>query len=105
VYYDGDRAGSPIQFTSSTSLFAAVGDAASGKSEYKHSESFIERIARHINGKMIALEGFVVENIFLTVVLFGLGLFIVFYVMGRLLGNDTQSMAQSDWTRQKGRLD
>jgi hypothetical protein len=54
---------------------------------------------------MIALEGFVVENIFLTVVLFGLGLFIVFYVMGRLLGNDTQSMAQSDWTRQKGRLD
>jgi thioredoxin domain-containing protein 5 len=105
VYYDGDRDGNPILLSKSANLFAAVGDAATGKSEYKNSESFIERIARNINAKMIALEGFVVENIFLTVVLFGFGLFVIFYVMGRLLGNDTQSMAQSEWARQKGRLD
>jgi len=46
VYYDTDRSGIPIKFMSSSSLFTSVEDAASGKSPYKNSENFVERLAR-----------------------------------------------------------
>ncbi len=46
VYYDTDGSGLPIKFMSSSSLFTSVEDAASGKSSYKNSENFVERLAR-----------------------------------------------------------
>ena len=46
IYYETDRFGSPIKMSSSTKLFAAVDDAALGKSSYKHSENYVERVAR-----------------------------------------------------------
>lgn len=46
IYYDTDRAGNAVRFTSSASMFAAVDDAASGKSTFKNSEGTVERMAR-----------------------------------------------------------
>jgi hypothetical protein len=46
VYYDADRDGKPIQFTTTESIFGAITDAAAGFSKYKNSESFVERTAR-----------------------------------------------------------
>jgi hypothetical protein len=46
IYYDTDGTGGPIKIMSSSSLFSAVEDASSGKSRYKHSENFVERLAR-----------------------------------------------------------
>ncbi|KAF8905855.1 thioredoxin-like protein [Gymnopilus junonius] len=47
VYYDTDHAGNAIKYTSSQSIFAAIDDAVAGKTQYKHSEGIIERIARN----------------------------------------------------------
>ena len=46
IYYDADRLGSPIKMSSSTKLFSAIDDAALGKSSFKHSENYVERVAR-----------------------------------------------------------
>ena len=46
TYYDTDRTGGPINIMSSSSLFSAVEDASSGKLRRKHSENYVERLAR-----------------------------------------------------------
>ena len=46
IYYDTDKAGVSLNFMSSSSLFSAVEDAASGKTRYKNSENVVERSAR-----------------------------------------------------------
>jgi len=46
IYYDQDPSDSRIKFTSSASLFSAAEAAAAGNLGYKHSENFVERMAR-----------------------------------------------------------
>jgi len=66
---------------SSSSLFSAVEDAASGKTPFKHSENFIERLARvsscyriallisshfthsqNLNGKLLSVEAYLIRH-------------------------------------------
>lgn len=46
IYYDQDSSDSRIRLTSPASLFSAVEAAAGGSLNYKHSENFVERMAR-----------------------------------------------------------
>ncbi|KAF8960247.1 thioredoxin domain-containing 5 [Flammula alnicola] len=105
IYYDSDREGNPIKFTSSGSLFAAIEDAAAGKSAYKNSENFVERIARIINTKMLAIETFVANKPLQAVLLFLFSIVVVFYVLSRLVGNDVAGaqQGQTEWREYKGK--
>ncbi|KAJ3483780.1 hypothetical protein NLJ89_g12033 [Agrocybe chaxingu] len=102
IYYDADRAGNAIKFTSSASIFAAIEDAASGKSQYKHSENLIERTARYLNGKMIAIEFFVVNKPLQAVFYFLVAVVVLFWVLNRMIGNDLPNM-QEEWRENKGK--
>ncbi|KAH9483160.1 Thioredoxin domain-containing protein 5 [Psilocybe cubensis] len=102
VYYNTDHAGNAIRFTSSSSMFAAVDDAASGKSKAHNSEGTIERMARYLNNKMQSLESFVIEkpfhSLFILIAFFALA----FVVITRLVNSDVSS-AQNEWKELKGR--
>ncbi|CAA7270749.1 unnamed protein product [Cyclocybe aegerita] len=102
VYYDGDRTGNAIKFTSSASIFAAVEDAACGKSQYKHSENLIERMARYLNGKMTTIEFFVVNKPLQAVFYFLVAVIVLFWVLNRMIGNDVPNM-QEEWRENKGK--
>ncbi|KDR74372.1 hypothetical protein GALMADRAFT_250250 [Galerina marginata CBS 339.88] len=105
IYFDSDREGNSIKFTSSSSMFSAVDDAAAGKSAFKNSEGVIERVARYLNGKMQFVETFFTtkpfQAIFFLLVAFGA----VFWVLIRLVGNDvvTAQQGQTEWREHKGR--
>ncbi|KAH9853322.1 thioredoxin-domain-containing protein [Lenzites betulinus] len=103
VYYDKDQYGETIKLTPS-SLFSAINGAMKGTIPYKHSENAVERLARYLNGKLVALEGYVTENpwhmVFYAVVALGvLGL-----GLKRLLA-DTDDSREGGYLRKEGRLD
>jgi len=64
IYYEIDRSGSPIKMSSSTKLFSAIDDAASGKSSYKHSENYVERVARFPSTKLTSIQRFILDKPF-----------------------------------------
>ncbi|PPQ86762.1 hypothetical protein CVT25_012407 [Psilocybe cyanescens] len=102
IYYDTDRAGNAVRFTSSASMFAAVDDAASGKSTFKNSEGTVERMARYLNNKIQSLESFVIDkpfrSFFILIAFFGLA----FLVLTRVVNSDVRG-AESEWKEMKGR--
>ncbi|PPR04006.1 hypothetical protein CVT24_010499 [Panaeolus cyanescens] len=106
VYYDADHAGTPIKFTSTNNVFAAVDDAVNKKSAYKHSESFVERIARYLNNKMTAIEMFVSNKPWHAVGIFVVFIAAVFYAITRLASGpqDPEHMFR-DYKGKNGRLD
>ncbi|KAJ7885106.1 protein disulfide isomerase [Mycena olivaceomarginata] len=67
-YYDAEPGGAPIKLTS-PSIFAALEGAAEGTVKPKNSENFVERMARYLNGKVTAIEAYVVSNPFTSVFL------------------------------------
>jgi thioredoxin domain-containing protein 5 len=105
IYYDADRFGKSIKFTSSASIFSAVEDAAAGKSTYKNSENVIERIARNLSTKMQSLEAFVMAYPFQSVLLLIAVFIAVFWVLSRIVGNDvtTAQQGQNEWREYKGK--
>ncbi|KAF9268413.1 hypothetical protein L218DRAFT_954776 [Marasmius fiardii PR-910] len=62
IYYNTDSTGSRIKLTSDSSVFSAIDGVINGQTKYKHSENFIERLARYLNKKMTAIETYVVNN-------------------------------------------
>ncbi|RPD62164.1 thioredoxin-domain-containing protein [Lentinus tigrinus ALCF2SS1-7] len=78
VYYDTDPFGEAVKLTAS-SLFPTINGAARGTLAHKNSENFVERLARYLNNKLIALELYVVNNpwhtaFFAMIGMIGLGL-------------------------------
>ncbi|KAN0140166.1 Thioredoxin-like fold [Lactarius tabidus] len=83
VYYDQTRAGSRLTLDD-TSILPALGDAMRGALSVRHSENIVERVARYINKKFIAIEGLVSDHPWVTVGLFVMGVAAVFAVIKRL---------------------
>jgi len=83
AYYDQTRAGNRLTLDE-TSILPALGDAMRGALSVRHSENIVERLARYINKKFIAIEGLVSEHPWVTVAFFVLGVSTVFYVIKRL---------------------
>ncbi|KAF8239442.1 protein disulfide isomerase [Tricholoma matsutake] len=88
IYYDQDSSDSRIRLTSPASLFSAVEAAAGGSLNYKHSENFVERMARYLNTKMTSFADYVVtyplRSMFFLVVVLGL----VGFGIKRLIADD-----------------
>ncbi|KAF9563365.1 protein disulfide isomerase [Agrocybe pediades] len=106
IYYDTDRSGNHIKFTSSVSLFSAVDDASAGKTKSKNSEGFIERVARYLNNKMQTVEHFVANRPFQTLFIVIGFLAAVFWILTRLVNSDvafTQQPTQEEWRQYKGK--
>ncbi|KAF8185117.1 protein disulfide isomerase [Pholiota molesta] len=105
VYYDADRDGKPIQFTTTESIFGAITDAAAGFSKYKNSESFVERIARFLSSKMVALETFVTEKPLQAILIAISVIALVFYALSRAIRSDTMTaqQGQAEWVQHKGK--
>ncbi|GBE79006.1 hypothetical protein SCP_0202030 [Sparassis crispa] len=66
VYWDTDHFGEKIQLSSS-SLFSAINGALSRTIKPKHSENFVERMARYLNGRLMATEKYVSAHPWSTV--------------------------------------
>ncbi|KAF8189719.1 protein disulfide isomerase [Pholiota molesta] len=105
VYYDADRDGKPIQFTTTESIFGAITDAAAGFSKYKNSESFVERTARFLSSKMVALETFVTEKPLQAILIAISVIALVFYALSRAIRSDTMTaqQGQAEWVQHKGK--
>jgi len=103
VYYDQTRAGNRLTLDD-TSILLALGDAMRGALSVRHSENIIERVARFINKKFIAVEGMVSEHPWVTVAFFVLGAFVVFFVIKRLF-LDEENYAPQIRGRKEARLD
>ncbi|OCH93224.1 thioredoxin-domain-containing protein [Obba rivulosa] len=97
VYYDVDQFGVPIEL-SQTSIFSAVNGALSRTIPYKHSENFVERMARYLNGRLIGIESYVTEYPWRVAFFFVVGLVAVFLFLRRFLRDDEEYL-------RKGRLD
>ncbi|EDR04936.1 protein disulfide isomerase [Laccaria bicolor S238N-H82] len=105
-YYDVDRSGSPIKFSSSTSIFSAVEDAASGKLSYKNSENFVERLARFLSDKMLGIQNYVIAYPLRAAFFLFVGLGVLFWVLHRLVSNDVNADPRVDHkTGKSSRLD
>ncbi|KAF8164798.1 protein disulfide isomerase [Crassisporium funariophilum] len=106
IYYDSDRSGNAIKFTSSASIFSAVDDAASGKTSFKHSENMVERIARYLSNKLKSIETYVVEKPMNAILFILIAVGLLFWGLHRLIGNDTSSEVDfRDYKGKNGRLD
>ncbi|TFK28589.1 protein disulfide isomerase [Coprinopsis marcescibilis] len=106
VYYDTDRTGRSLKITATPSLFAALEDIVNGKIGYKNSENIVERLARHLNKKMMAFEAYVIEYPFRFVFFLISGFAVVFWLIYRWVGSDVHSLERGDHLKAKGgRLD
>ncbi|KAH9065077.1 thioredoxin-domain-containing protein [Lactarius deliciosus] len=103
VYYDQTRAGSRLTLDD-TSILPALGDAMRGTLSVRHSENIIERLARYINKKFIAVEGMVSDHPWVIVAFFVLGVLVVFSVIKRLF-LDEENYAPQTRGRKEARLD
>ncbi|KAF8996782.1 thioredoxin domain-containing 5 [Cyathus striatus] len=106
VYYPKSRKGELINLASSTSVFDAIEDAASGKSSYVHSENAIERFARYVNNHIRSLELYVTTYPLRSVFFLLASVALIFYALFRFVGGSTGGM-ERDWERRgkEGRLD
>ncbi|KAH9986801.1 thioredoxin-domain-containing protein [Russula vinacea] len=84
VYFDTTRTGSPLTLDDAT-IFPALGDAMKGTLSVRHSENIVERLARSINKKLLAIERMVSEHPWATLSFFALGILAVFWAIRRLL--------------------
>ncbi|KAI0829211.1 thioredoxin-domain-containing protein [Trametes gibbosa] len=103
VYYDQDQFGETITLTPS-SLFSAINGAMKGTIPYKHSENAVERLARYLNGKLVALEGYISENPWHTALYAVVVLAVLALGLKRLLA-DTEDSREGGYLRKEGRLD
>ncbi|KAI0052647.1 thioredoxin-domain-containing protein [Auriscalpium vulgare] len=101
-YYDTEPNGQKIQLTAE-SLFAALDGALLHNTRAKHSENRIERLARYLNDKMIALEEFVSNHVWYTVFIFVTALVGVFYAIKKAVVDTDDYAYQAH--RKEGRLD
>ncbi|KAI0269411.1 thioredoxin-domain-containing protein [Gloeopeniophorella convolvens] len=83
VYFDTSKAGSRITLDS-TVVLPTLGDAMKGTLRARHSENVVERIARYLNNKLIAIENMVSNHPWATLGFFGVGVLGVFWVIKRL---------------------
>ncbi|KAH8999546.1 thioredoxin-domain-containing protein [Lactarius akahatsu] len=102
VYYDQTRAGSRL--TLDDTILPALGDAMRGALSVRHSENIIERLARYINKKFIAVEGMVSDHPWVIVAFFVLGVLVVFSVIKRLF-LDEENYGPQPRGRKEARLD
>ncbi|KAI0706903.1 thioredoxin-like protein [Cerioporus squamosus] len=103
VYYDIDPFGEPVKLTAA-SLFPTINGAARGTLAHKNSENMVERLARYLNGKLIALELYVVNNpwhtaFFAMIGMVGLGLGV------RKLLAESDEAREGNYLRKGDRLD
>ncbi|KAF9468758.1 protein disulfide isomerase [Collybia nuda] len=88
IYYDNDLSESRIKITSTATLFPAIEAAAAGKLRFKHSENFVERMARYLNTKMTAAETYIITYPFRTVVLVLLVIALIIWGLKKLVADD-----------------
>ncbi|KAF8815825.1 protein disulfide isomerase [Phlegmacium glaucopus] len=105
VYYETDRSGLPITMSAADKLFSAVDDVATGKSPYKHSENYIERVARFLSSKLTSIETFVFDKPFQALFILVAAVAVIFWVLHRLIGNDASSTSFKEYKGKNGRLD
>ncbi|KAI1792500.1 thioredoxin-domain-containing protein [Ganoderma leucocontextum] len=103
VYYDVDPFGEKVTLTSG-SLFPTINGAATGTLAYKHSENIVERLARYLNNKLIAIESYVVENPWHTV-FFGVAAVVGLYLVLRRILADSDDAREGGYLRKGDRLD
>lgn len=105
VYYDRDPANKRLKVSSSKSLFETVEAAAAGKLPYKHSENFVERVARvrlvfrlrlsssclflqYLNMKMMDLQVYVATYPWRAAFILCMIFVAIFFALKRLLADD-----------------
>ncbi|KAF7334231.1 Protein disulfide isomerase [Mycena sanguinolenta] len=103
-YYDSEPSGVPIKLTS-MSIFAALEGAADGTVPAKNSENFVERMARYLNGKVTAIEAYVMSNPLTSVFLLGSVVVLIFLALRRFLSNDYSAHEREFGYSKSGRMD
>ncbi|KAI0655239.1 thioredoxin-domain-containing protein [Cubamyces menziesii] len=103
IYYETDQFGDSIKLTSA-SLFSTINGAAKGTIPYKHSENIVERLARYLNNKLVALESYVSENPWHTALYALVALGLLGLGLRRLLA-DSEPSRDGGYMRKEGRLD
>ncbi|KAJ6454695.1 protein disulfide isomerase [Mycena sanguinolenta] len=102
-YYDSEPSGVPIKLTS-PSIFAALEGAANGTVPAKDSENFVERMARYLNGKVTAIEVYVMANPLTSVFLLGSVVVLIFLALRRFLSDDSAHDREYGYSK-SGRMD
>ncbi|KAK0490375.1 protein disulfide isomerase [Armillaria novae-zelandiae] len=88
IYWNVDAEGKPINLSNEKGLFSAIEGAARGKIAPLHSENIVERLARYLNGKAVAIEGYVVDNPLRTVFFIGLGFVVLILAVRKWVLSD-----------------
>jgi len=101
VYFDSTRTGSRLTLDDAI-ILPALGDAMKGTLNVRHSENIVERIVRHINNKLLAIERMVREHPWTTLSFFALGILAVFWIVRRLLTDEDNYHYKSE---KEARLD
>ncbi|KAJ4471993.1 protein disulfide isomerase [Lentinula aciculospora] len=103
VYYDSDHSGSPIKLSSLQSVFLALDEVAQGQLSPKHSENFIERVARYLNGKLQSIESYIINHPKHVAFFVLMGFMLVVYAIRKALADEPMD---KDYTRMgKGKAD
>jgi len=90
AYFDTTRAGSRLTLDDAN-IFPALGDAMKGTLRVRYSENIVERVARYINNKLLAIEKMVTEHPWATLSFFAGGVLAVFWMIRRVLSDDDQA--------------
>jgi len=90
VYFDATRAGSRLALDDA-SILPALGDAMQNVLRVRHSENIVERVARYMNQKMLAVEKVVSEHPWATLSLFAAFVLVVFWMIRRLFDDEPAS--------------
>ncbi|KAG7446145.1 thioredoxin-domain-containing protein [Guyanagaster necrorhizus] len=103
IYWNVDAEGKPINLSNEKGMFSAIEGAARGKITPLHSENTVERLARYLNGKAVAIEGYVVNNPLRTVFFVGFGFVVVILAIRRWILSDLPD--DRHYRGKAGRLD
>ncbi|KAG8834138.1 hypothetical protein FRC17_009477 [Serendipita sp. 399] len=108
LYFDADHIGQPIRLNPD-SVFSALRAIYAGHGTPKHSENFLERIARNMNNRLLALEEYVKTHV-KTTLFFAVVFFIfIFYTLRWCVTSDLPSpndyYVDAAEKRERGRLD
>ncbi|KAG9019431.1 hypothetical protein FS842_007850 [Serendipita sp. 407] len=108
LYYDADQTGRPIRLNSD-SVFDALRAIYAGHGTPKHSENFLERIARNMNNRLLALEDYVKTHIKTTLFLAVVFCIFLIYSFKWCLAADIREAndyyVDAAEKRERGRLD
>ncbi|KAI0301939.1 thioredoxin-domain-containing protein [Multifurca ochricompacta] len=93
VYFDTTKAGSKLTLDAASTL------------NVRHSENIIERLARYINNRFIAIENMVSEHPWVTLGFFAMGVLVIFWIIKRLFVDEENYTTHYPKSGKAARLD